>query len=413
LETVLFSNANVFDGKTPHLREGCSVLVEGNRIKEVSDKEIKFSASRTIDLAGKTLMPGLIDLHVHIWWTELDAVKVVRQRSEYIACFAASSLRRSLDYGFTSLRDAGGADPSYALAIERGIIPGPRFFPSGRMMTQTGGHIDMRQVDADDLSHPNAPGRDLYRFAAVVDSPDAMRAAVREELRRGATQIKLMMSGGISSPSDPLERIQFSDPEIATAVEEVNRRGTYCFAHCHPLNSIWKAIDLGIRSIEHGTFVDDAAAAAIVEKGIFVVPTLAVIWALNANGRELGYPEVSMRKLQGIGDTMLNSLEVMKRAGVKMGYGTDLLGPHQVQQLNEFTIRSEVLSSYEILLSATSVAAEILQQDGQLGVIAPGALADIIVLDDDPLKDIRVLDRMGRNLSIIMKDGKFYKDSLR
>lgn len=412
MASTLFSNANVFDGTTPHLREGCSVLVEDQVIREVSERPISAQNARVLDVGRRTLMPGLIDLHTHIWWSELDAVKTVRQRSEYIACFAVAALRRSLDYGFTTLRDAGGADPCYALAIERGIIPGPRFYPSGRIMSQTGGHTDMRQPDAEDLVAPNAPGRDLYRFTAVVDSPDAMRAAVREELRRGATQIKLMMSGGVSSPSDPLECVQFSDEEIQVAVSETTRRGTYCFAHCHPLNSIWKSIELGIRTIEHATFIDNEAAQAIVEKGIYVVPTLAVAWALNESGRALGFPETSMRKLAGMSDVMLRSLEIMQRSGVKMGYGTDLLGPHQDRQLSEFSIRSQVLPPIEILRSATSTAAEILGEVGRLGVITPGAHADLIVVEGDPLKDITVLDRKGQNLVVIMKAGAFYKNTL-
>jgi imidazolonepropionase-like amidohydrolase len=409
LGQVLFKNAAVFDGTTPHLRQGCSVLVEDALIREVSEQPISHPHAQVVDAAGRTLMPGLIDLHVHIWWTELDATKVVKKRSEYIACFAASSLRRSLDYGFTTLRDAGGADPSYVAAIDRGFIPGPRFYPSGRMMCQTGGHVDMREPDADDVATLNPPVGGLSRFTAIVDGPDDMRRAVREELRRGATQIKLMLSGGISSPSDPLDKIQFTDEEIRTAVNETDRRGTYCFAHCHPLNSIWKAIEHRIRTIEHGTFIDDEAARAVVENGLYVVPTLAVVWALNESGRELGYPEVSLRKLQGISDTMLRSLEIMKRTGVKMGFGTDLLGPHQVQQTREFTIRSEVLPALDILQSATSIGAEILGESGRLGVVAPGATADLIVVDGDPLSDISVLDRKGESLSVIMKEGRFHK----
>jgi imidazolonepropionase-like amidohydrolase len=407
MPATLFQNAHVFDGRSPDLLEGRHVLVEDGLIKEVSDRPITTEVD-VVDVRGRTLMPGLIDLHTHIWFYELNATRVMRQRSEYVACFAASSLRRSLDFGFTAMRDAGGADPAFARAIAHGVIPGPRFYPSGRMMSQTGGHTDWRDASDEDLDHPPAPGRELSRFTALVDSPDEMRKAVREELRRGATQIKLMMSGGVSSPTDPLDKLQFSDEEIRVAVEEAERRGTYCFAHCHPLISVKKAVEHRIRTIEHATYIDEETACAVAQAGLYVVPTLAVVHALTMTGRELGFPPASMEKLSGMLDVALGSLEIMKRAGVKMGYGTDLLGPHQDQELNEFEIRADILPAHDILVSATSLAAEILMEP-RLGVVAPGAFADLIVVDGDPMRDVRIMNQKGRNLPVIMKGGTFHK----
>ncbi|MEO4001856.1 amidohydrolase family protein [Mesorhizobium sp. CAU 1732] len=404
---IIFENARVFNGIAAEPMEGATVVVESGTIKEVSDRRFGGSGER-IDLVGRTLMPGLIDLHTHPWITELNLGRVSRQRTEYLALHLAGTLRGSLDRGFTTLRDAGGTDPSYCAAIDKGFIPAPRLFPSGRMMSQTGGHTDWR--DANEADRANVSDDGMSRFTALVDGPDAMRRAVREELRRGATQIKLMLSGGVASPTDPLERVQFSDEEIRVAVEEVTRRGTYCFAHCHPLNSIRKALEMGIRTIEHATFIDDETARDVAASpDTYVVPTLAVVSVLTTEGRALGLPDASLKKLEGLYDVSMGSLEIMKRAGVKMGYGTDLLGSSQDQQLLEFELRADVLSAHEILVSATSLAAEILGQEGRLGVVAPDAVADLIVVDGDPLANVRIMNQGGRNIPMVMKAGEFHR----
>lgn len=406
---IIFENARVFDGISAEPIENATVVIEHDTIKEVSDRNFAGSGER-VDVAGRMLMPGLIDLHTHPWIPELNLGRVSRQRTEYLAVYAAGWLRRSIDRGFTTIRDAGGTDPSFAAAIDKGFIAAPRLYASGRVMSQTGGHTDWREANEADRGVGNAMDNGMARFTAVVDGPDAMRHAVREELRRGATQIKLMLSGGIASPTDPLERIQFSDDEIRVAVEEVTRRGTYCLAHCHPLNSIRKALQMGIRTIEHGTFVDDETALAIAgTPDTYVIPTLATVNALGNDGRALGLPEASLKKLEGMFEVSMGSLEIMKRAGVKMGYGTDLLGAHEEQQLLEFDLRADVLSAHEILVSATSLAAEVLNEKGRLGVIAPGALADLIAIDGDPLRDVRVMNQGGRNVPVVMKAGQFHR----
>ena len=406
---IIFENARVFDGVSAELIEGATVVVEHDTIKEVSDRRFTGSGER-IDLAGRVLMPGLIDLHVHPWISELNLGRVSRQRTEYLALYAAGMLHGCLDRGFTTVRDAGGTDPSCALAIEKGFISAPRLYPSGRFMSQTGGHTDWRDANEADNGPANAMDDGMARFTAIVDGPDAMRRAVREELRRGATQIKLMLSGGIASPTDPMECIQFSDEEIRVAVEEVTRRGVYCFAHCHPLNSIRKAHEMGIRTIEHGTFIDDETAREVAASpDTYVIPTVAAIHALSKDGRALGLPDASLKKAEGILDVTMGSLEIMKRAGVKMGYGTDLLGPTEDRQLIEFDLRADVLSAHEILVSATSLAAEVLNEVGRLGVVAPGALADLIAIDGDPLRNIRIMNQDGRNIPMVMKAGQFHR----
>jgi len=406
---IILENARVFDGISAEPIEGASVVIEQDTIREVSDRRFVGLGER-IDVSGRMLMPGLIDLHTHPWISELNLGRVARQRTEYLAMHVAWSLRRNLDRGFTTIRDAGGTDPSYKFAIEKGFIPAPRLYPSGRMISQTGGHTDWRDALEADRGIGNPMDEGMARFTAVVDGPDAMRHAVREELRRGATQIKLMLSGGVASPTDPLDRLQFSDEEIRVAVEEVSRRGTYCFAHCLPLNSIRKALEMGIRTIEHGIFIDDETAREVAAKAdTYVVPTLAVSYAFTEDGKTLGLSDASLAKLGGLHERAMGSLEIMERAGVKMGYGTDLLGPHQDQQLFEFELRADILSSHEILVSATSLAAKILNEEGRLGVVAPGALADLVAVDGDPLRDVRILNQGGRNIPMVMKGGQFHK----
>jgi len=409
---VLFENASVFDGTSRYLLEGQFVLTENGFIKEVSDRPFSGSVDARINVDGRTLMPGLIDLHVHIWVAGLDLAEVVNSPTEYLALFAANALGRSLDRGFTTLRDAGGTDFGYVAAIEKGFIAAPRLYHSGRMLTQTGGHTDWRNEMQQALDTcPCCPPMQS-RFTTVVDGVDAVRKAARNEFRRGARQLKMICSGGIGSPTGSVDMLQFTDAEICAATEEAARFNSYVFAHCHPDAAIRRCAELGVRCIEHASFISEETARILSEKGTYVVPTLAVIKALNDDGARRGLPIVSQHKLSGMYDAMLRGLEIMHRAGVKMGYGTDLLGPHQDQQCSEFELRADVLPAYDILTSATSTAAEILMAKGELGVIAPGARADIIVVDGDPLRDVRLLAQGGRNLSLIMKDGRFHKNIL-
>lgn len=412
MSKILFENAKVFDGKTRHLRENHHVLIENGVIKEVSDRKINASTDRKIDVRGRTLMPGLIDLHVHIWAVDLNIPRIPSYPTEYIAMFAAGSLQASLDRGFTTLRDAGGSDAGYAAGVDRGFIKAPRFFHSGRLISQTGGHADFRVALEQEFGGCVCCPAGQSRFTAIADGADAVRKAVREEFRRGARQVKLMCSGGVASPTDPIDKLQFTDAEVLAAVEEANMRGLYIFAHCHPDAAIRRASELGIRCIEHASFITKETAKVLAKNGTYVVPTLAVVKALNDDGARFGFPDVSLRKLSGMYDAMLRGLDIMKKAGVRMGFGTDLLAEHQTRQCIEFDIRADVLPAYDILVSATSMGAEILMEDGKLGVIAPGAHADILVVDGDPLKNVRILGKNGSTLPVIMKGGVFHKMTL-
>jgi imidazolonepropionase-like amidohydrolase len=242
----------------------------------------------------------------------------------------------------------------------------------------------------------------------VVDSPDEVRKAVREELRNGAHQIKIMGSGGVMSPSDPVDRQQFSDAEIRTAVEEATRHGAYVMAHCHPAAAVRRCAELGVRSIEHATLIDQEAADAVAKAGAFVVPTLATIWALLEDGEALGMSAVSREKLLAVSGGVLQGLQVMQRSKLKVGFGTDLLGAQQDRQLSEFALRAQVFTPLEILRQATSVNAQLLGLDRQVGRVAPGFAADLIAVDGDPLTDIACLGDAA-NIGLIVQGGRVRK----
>ena len=407
---IVFQSARVFDGESEVLRAGVNVFVEDGVICEISERPPNPD-TEVIDCGGRVLMPGLIDAHVHVYAAGLNITRVVQSPMSYLAHFAAQFLRSSLDRGFTTLRDVGGADIGLALAIKDGLLDRvPRLFYGGRVISQTGGHGDFRPGDHSlETGHFCGCSYHADQLAVIADGADAVRKAVREELRRGASHIKIMASGGVASPTDPLDRCQYSDDEIRAAVEEADRAGSYVAAHCHPREAVRRAAALGVKSIEHATLIDQPTADFVAEKGSFAVPTMAVIHALAEKGEGLGLPPVSMEKLRRVLDSALSSLEILKRAGVKMGFGTDLLGALHVLQSTEFGLRAKVLPAIDVLRSACVVNAELLGQTGKLGCIREGAIADLLVVDGNPLEDISVLGSGGDRISIIMKEGHFHK----
>lgn len=406
MPAIVFENASVFDGHTPALAENVSVLVQGETITKISAAPIRVPDATYLDCRGQILMPGLIDNHVHIY---LDSLKLSPPEPPitYRAQFARKFLENILACGFTTVRDVGGGDYGMSLALKHGFLTGPRFFYGGLCLTQTGGHADMRLPEQQ--TDYCTCGAEKNVLAIVADGVEECIKATREELRKGASHIKIMASGGVMSPSDPLERCQYSDAEIRAIVDECGRHGSYVCAHCHPSEAIRRCVELGVRCIEHGTMMDEEAAAFVAERGAYVVPTMAVIFAL-LEGVETGeIPSASIRKLRTVSEYALKSLEIMKRAGIKMGFGTDLLGPQHTRQGTEFSLRRRVLTSYEILHSATAINAEILQMQGKLGVIAEGAFADILVVAGNPLQNIELLAANGRFLTYIMSNGRLLK----
>lgn len=400
-----FLNARIFDGVQGEYLNDSVVIVEGDRIAAVDRRPGPSSDGDVIDVAGKTLMPGLIDAHCHVLGSSLRVTDVETQPLTYVASYASKMLGHALDCGFTTVRDVGGGEVGIARAVQDRLIRGPRVFFAGRALSMTGGHGDFR----DPFSEVGACGcAAAGRLAVVVDGEDAVRTAAREELRRGAHCIKIMLSGGVLSPTDPIWMEQFTDREVVAAVEEAARRRKYVAAHCHPSSSIARAARLGVRTIEHATLIDEASAAAVKSAGAYVVPTTVIVRALLDDAEAGRLPAWMSAKLAEVSDQSMQGLEIMDRMGLKIGFGTDLLGHLHSHQTREFLIRREVQSSAAILRSATSVNAEILMEP-ELGKIQPGCLADLLIVDGDPLADIDVLAQDGRRLTAIMKAGEFLK----
>src|ERR1700756_2844228 len=404
---VIFANCSVLDGTHKERREDHHVLVEGERIREVSDRPITSAAAETIDLEGRTLMPGLIDAHVHVLAVDAALARLADRPVTLLTLQAARGLEGMLQRGFPTIRDAGGADGGLAEAVEEGLVRGPRIFPSGGALSQTGGHGDTRPRTQAVVTCACCEGG--AALSRIADGVTECRRAARDELRKGATQIKILASGGVASPYDPIWNLQYSEEEVRAIVEEAQAWHTYVMAHAYSPEAIRRSIDFGVRSIEHANLIDRATAEHVAGAEAFVVPTLVTYDALHRYGREVGFPEVSMGKLGEVREAGLHSLESLQAACVKSGYGTDLLGPMHRYQSREFVIRAEAMSPFDIISSATVVNAELLNRPGELGVVAPGARADLITVDGNPLADISLLDGQGEHLTHIMKDGVFYK----
>ncbi len=410
MASTLFRNLRLFDGRADALRDGVEVLVEGDHIKEVADAPIRSSAARVVECGGRTLMPGLIDAHFHAYAADADLGRLERMPRSLQAVHAARKLEDALARGFTTIRDAGGADWGLATACDTGLIRGPRLLFPGRALSPTGGHGDMRpNVFLDQFCGCCAPS---MAISVIADGVDEVRKAVRGELKRGAHAIKIMASGGVASPSDPIWALQYSDEEIATAVWEAKAWRSYVLAHAYTPESIARAVRLGVRSIEHANLIDQPTASLMAEKGAFAVPTLVTYEALADEGPSLGLPPESQRKLKDVREAGLGSLEILKRAGVRMGFGTDLLGAMHRRQSDEFVIRRQVLPAAEVLRQATSANAALVQREDELGVVQPGALADLILVEGDPIADIGVLTGQGERIPFVMKAGEALIDRL-
>lgn len=408
MNITVLSNARVFDGESEDIRDNQSVVIEGDRIREVVDGNTSFDDADHINCGGRFLMPGLIDAHFHAYSPTFDIQSLDRMPMSLLANHASVLLEGALGRGFTSVRDAGGADIGLALAIEGGLFKGPRLFFCGKALSQTGGHGDMRPGDEVEPCFCAYQGA----LTTVVDGEVEVRKTVRDNLRKGATQIKLFLSGGVLSPTDPVWMPQFSEDEILAAVEEAATRRTYVMAHCHTDDSVRRAAELGIRSIEHGSQISDGTAQLLAEKGSYVVPTLSVVNVLRKFGEDLGAPRKGLDEIPALYTQMLEAIASCRNHGVSIGFGTDLFGSdfHPLQS-HEFTLRTEVDQPIDVLRSATSVNAEILNMAGELGCIAPGAYADIILLETNPLDDFSVFETNSQ-MPLIMKSGKWVRNEL-
>jgi imidazolonepropionase-like amidohydrolase len=386
------------------------VLVEGERICEVSRRPIRAPRARVLDCGGRTLMPGLIDCHVHACLSEVNIRNLEAVPLTLMTARASEALRAMLARGFTTVRDTGGADWGLRDAVAQGLVEGPRMFVAGQAIGPTGGHSDARRRTDYGFSCRCC---NAMRFClGIADGADRVRALAREQLRQGADQVKIMVSGGVASPYDPLDSRQFSLAEIAAAVEEAEAFGKYCQAHAYTPEAIRRAVSQGVRTVEHGNLIDEATARLMKKKGAYLVANLVTYHAMKERAAQFGMSADMLAKNDLVIDGGLRSLEICKRAGVPVGFGTDLLGPLQSEQSREFLLRREVLRPIEIIRQATLVGAEIVRMPGLLGVVEPGALADLLVVDGDPLRRLELLTGQGRHLSVIMKAGRVCKNRL-
>lgn len=363
--------------------------------------------STTIDVSGLTVVPGLIDLHTH-----MGMIATGDPESLPAAVTAAKLFRNAelcLLSGHTTAREVAGADGGLKQAIDLGLIPGPRLFPSGPLLCQSGGHGDFAPPFFSDhhRHNPGIPG--LTQGSIVCDGPDQVRVAARTAFRRGATQIKICVSGGAVSLTDSLEDTQFTVEELRAAVEEAHARDTYVTAHAHNIRGILNGLDAGIECFEHGTYLDEATAARMAAAGAAMVPTLAVIEVMTQKWREWGVPEEVLPRMNGLRDAMNASVKIAHDAGVTIGSGTDLLGPDQSDRGLELALKARVLGPMDAIVSATTTSARILRRP-DLGRLAPGALADMIAVDFDPLAEPE-LWADPRHVVLVVKDGVVVKDT--
>ena len=407
MSLLVFENACVFDGEQDVLLEDRHLLVEDDKIREIADHPIASPSAKRIDLKGATVMPGLIDAHVHATDWGASPAQLVDQPSSLTALWAARNLKNMLQRGFTTVRDACGADFGLAAAVEQGLIESPRLFFVGKALSPTGGHGDFRSR-GDDSPHDLCGCADRG-LSIVVDGEPEVRKAARNELRKGAHAVKIMASGGVASPTDPIANLQFSEAEIRAVVEEASFWGAYVMAHAYTVDAIKRCLAFGVRSIEHANLIDAETAALARKSDAFVIPTLVTYAAMREKGSEIGLPQHSIQKLDDVSDAGLQSLEYLKAAGTRTGFGTDLFGALQSEQSRELLIRSEVDSNADVLRSATSINAELLGMSGKLGCIKPGAFADVLVVDGNPLADLSVLQDQGRHIKHIVKAGQFVR----
>jgi imidazolonepropionase-like amidohydrolase len=410
MDVYHFRNFELLDPDAGELRGGHELVVEGDRIKEVSGKPIKLENADVIDCGGRTVMPGLIDSHVHVVLSEVVLRNLESVPLTLMTARAAGLMRAMLDRGFTSVRDTGGADWGLKEATDKGFLPGPRLFIAGRAIGPTGGHSDgRRRTDVGARCHCcNA----LSFAMGIADGVSEVRRAAREEMRQGCDQVKIMMSGGVASPYDPLDSLQFSVGEVEAAVEEAQAFGRYVCAHAYTPEAITRAAHAGVRTIEHGNLIDDASARLMAEKGMFLVANLVTYFEMKKRASEYGMNSDMLAKNDLVIDGALKSLEICKRHGVPVAYGTDLLGQLQVAQSEEFSLRARVLSPAEIIRSATTIGAQVVRMEGKIGCLKEDAFADLLVVDGNPLKNLSLLQEQGRYLAAIMKGGRFHKNRL-
>ena len=410
-DTLVLKNATIIDGTGDDPVPNGSVIIEGERIKEILTGEPGHlpSNSHIIDCGHQTLLPGLIDAHVHIG--AIDANIMDQQRRYFPSLLIIRTLKvmkETLDQGFTTARDCGGADPGFREAVAQGLVPGPGLFVSGRPLSQTGGHGDFRLP-----TERFSPSEDLVGLATgVYDGVNEVRRGAREQLRQGVDFIKVMAGGGAMSPSDEIDTSQYSLEELRAIVFEAESAGKYVSAHCYSDRSIINSIEAGTLSIEHGNLLTETSAQAIKNAEAFLVATIVTYEMISRMGKDFGIPENNVRKINEAREKSLEALTIANRVGVKIASGSDLLGPMQVYKATELELKARVLGPMAAIVASTKTNAELIRRERDLGTIEAGRLADLIVVDGDPLKNIAVLQQYQEKITLVMQGGRLYKNLL-
>ncbi|SCU79472.1 LADA_0B00892g1_1 [Lachancea dasiensis] len=408
-EKYCFYNTNVVDVLKGCVVPSASVYTEGGTICKITcsaDENKPADGYKVIDGSGKYLMPGLFDNHVHVTSVpgEKDLASTLDTAKTTALVRVRYNLEGSLKRGFTTLRDCGGAESYIKRAIEEGSIKGPRLITCGHAISQTGGHGDMRRNDipGDAL---NDCACHINNLGVVADGVPECYKAAREEFRRGGDFIKIMAGGGVASPTDKISNVQFCKDEIKAIVNVADTYHSYVTAHAYTPEAIKNCITLGVRGIEHGNLIDDETAALMAEKGCYLTPTLVTYKILASEQFRTFLKEENAHKNLSVLRSGLRALQIAKRHGVKICYGSDLLGSLNGYQTQEFFIRNKVLSAHEIILSATVTPAELNGLGDTLGQVKVGYTADLLLMNGNPLEDIYVLDEPETNLVSVMKDG--------
>jgi len=407
--TVL-RNGLLIDGTGREPIQGATVVIEDDHIAQVGkDKAVEVpQGARVFELDGRTVMPGLSDAHVHLGIVHLSVGDAQRESLAVWAMKVRQVIKDTLEMGFTSVRDAGGIDGGFAQAVAEGYIRGPRILPSGSPISQTGGHGDWRQRFQEGPLQA-IPG--LLAMPAICDGPEEVRKAARQQLRRGATQLKVMAAGGAMSPADELNTTQLTVEEMAAAVYEAAAVGKIVMAHTYSPRSIANALEAGVRSIEHGNFLDEATAAKMKDQGAFLVPTLTTYELIVQFGEQYGVPKFNLEKTREAKSGSLDSVQVATAAGVKIGSGSDLLAAMQPYKTMELSLKAQVMGPMAAIVSATRTNAELFGLADKLGTVEAGKWADIIVVDGNPADDIERL-RDKNNVKLVLKQGAVLKNLL-
>jgi imidazolonepropionase-like amidohydrolase len=411
MKRLLIDNVRPFDSRGGVLGATSRVIIEGDRIAEVTTEPRTVADAQRIDGGGRVALPGLIDAHVHVVASSHDLVSLALKAPSLVVAESSAILRDMLMRGFTTVRDAAGADFGLQEAVAKGLFEGPRLFIAGFPVSQTGGHADMRPkgVRTKEMFCTCAG---LGLIGAIADGVGEVRRAVREQVRNGANQIKIMAGGGISSPSDPLEGTQFSLDELKAACEEAAAANLYAMAHAYSPRAVTRAVQAGVRSIEHGNLIDEATAKVMKQEGAFLVPTLSTYAALADEGERLGWSRAMLDKLAMVAERGIDAVRIALAEGVPVVFGTDLLGHMQARQNGEFDLRLPAMTPVQALQSATFTAAQLMREEGRIGELVAGAWADVLLVDGDPTRELSMLTKPDEGIRLIVQGGRVVKNSL-